>query len=289
MRIALLGSTESWYAQDLRRAAAGAHEILPVTFRSLRSTVNGDGIGVSSGEIDLNGVDSVLVRTMPAGSLEQVVFRMDGIAQLEVSGIPVVNPAKAIEAAVDKYLATARLRAAGLTVPPTVCCQTADDAMAAFSELGRDVVTKPLFGAEGRGIARLTDEEIAWRAFQLFEQAGAAIYLQSFIPHEGVDLRLFVLGDEVLGMRRSNPGDWRTNVSRGAKTSPLEVTDELADIARRATQAVGALVAGVDILPGRDGNNYVLEVNAVPGWRALGRTLQIDIAKHMIDYLCTLV
>lgn len=287
MRIALLGSTDSWYAQDLRRAAAGEHEILPVTFRALRSTVSEDGIGVSSGEVNFSSVDAVLVRTMPAGSLEQVVFRMDGLAQLEASGMPVVNPAKAIEAAVDKYLATARLRAAGLAVPHTVCCQTADDAMAAFKELG-DVVTKPLFGAEGRGIARLTDEELAWHAFQLFEQAGAAIYLQSFIPHEGVDLRLLVLGDEVLGMRRSNPSDWRTNVSRGAKTTPLEVTDELADIARRAAQAVGALVAGVDILPGRDGKLYALEVNAVPGWRALGRTLRIDIAKRMIDYLCTI-
>ena len=158
--------------------------------------------------------------------------------------------------------------------------------MAAFEALGSDVVVKPLFGAEGRGIARLNDEALAWRAFKLLTQMGAVIYLQPFIDHEGFDYRLLVLGDEVLGMQRSNQADWRTNVSRGAVTEPLEVCADLADMAHRAADAIGAPLAGVDILPGRDGEHYVLEVNAVPGWRALARTLQINVAKRMLHYLC---
>src|SRR5262249_707754 len=67
--------------------------------------------------IDLSNVDALIVRTMPPGSLEQVVFRMNLLAQIEARGLQVLNPPRAIECAVDKYLTTARLTAAGLPVP----------------------------------------------------------------------------------------------------------------------------------------------------------------------------
>ena len=90
-------------------------------------------------------------------------------------------------------------------------------------------------------------------------------------------------------MRRRNPLDWRTNVSRGATTERLEVTDELAIQARLAAQAVGAVIAGVDLLPGRDGRLYALEVNAVPGWKALARTIDVDVASRVLEYVASLV
>ncbi|HXT57691.1 MAG TPA: RimK family alpha-L-glutamate ligase [Pirellulales bacterium] len=285
MRLAVLGSSDSWYFKDLHRAAAGRHELLSVTFCDLGSTLGAAEVSVASGDCRLNDVDAVLVRTMPPGSLEQVVFRMDALAQLEAAGKVVLNPPKAVEVAVDKYLASARLAAAGLTIPPTIACQTADAAMAAFAELGGDVVLKPLFGAEGRGIARLDDEALALRAFKMLEQLGAVLYLQEFIEHEGADLRLLVIGERVLGMRRRNPLDWRTNISRGARAEPLEVTDELAELAHRAAAAVGAPLAGVDLLPGRDGRLYAIEVNAVPGWKALARSLGIDVAALVLEYV----
>ncbi len=285
MRIAVLGSATSWYLRDLLRAAGSNHTIVPATFSELASQVSNESFRVWSAESDLGEVDAVLVRTMPPGSLEQVVFRMDALARLEARGTAVVNSPRSLEVAIDKYLATARLADAGLATPATVCCQTADEAMAAFDSLGGDVVLKPLFGSEGRGITRLTDEAIALRAFKTLAQLGAVLYLQEFIDHEGFDLRLLVIGERVLGMRRSNHADWRTNVSRGAKTEPLEVTPELASMARTATDAVGSHLAGVDLLPGKDGTLYALEVNAVPGWKALARTLEVDVAQLVLDYV----
>lgn len=289
MRIAVLASPDSWYVKDLTRAAGGQHELLPLTFSALASTLSSAGASVTTETTRLDAMDAVIVRTMPPGSLEQVVFRMDALARLEASGTVVMNPPKAIEAAVDKYLTSARLLAAGLTIPRTITCQTADDAMAAFVELGGDVVLKPLFGAEGRGITRLADEALALRAFKMLEQLGAVLYLQEFIEHEGADLRLLVLGERVFGMRRRNPLDWRTNVSRGAKAEPLEVTPELAELALRASAAVGAPLAGVDLLPGKDGRLYAIEVNAVPGWKALARTLDIDVAGLVLQYVADCV
>jgi len=285
MNIAVLGSATSWYSDDLRRAAGDAHRIVPITYRNLAAQVDETDIGLQSGAENLRRFDAVLVRSMPPGSLEQVVFRMDMLGQLAEQGVPIVNPPRAIEVAVDKYLATTRLQAAGLLVPRTITCQTTQQAMEGFLQLGSDVVVKPLFGGEGRGITRVTDPAIAQRVFQALEAIGSVLYLQEFIPHEGCDLRLLVVGKQVLGMRRRNPADWRTNISRGAVAEPLEVTDELASLARRAADAVGAPLAGVDLLPGKDGRLYALEVNAVPGWRALAKVSKTDVAELVLQYL----
>jgi ribosomal protein S6--L-glutamate ligase len=285
MQLAVLASADSWYLADLRRAAAGRHELTALAFRDLRSEIIGGEIRISAGGIDLLGMDAVLVRTMPPGSLEQVVFRMDLLGRVEAAGVPVFNPPRAIEAAVDKYLASARLAAAGLLVPRTISCQTPDDAMAAFGALGGDVVVKPLFGSEGRGIARLQDEALAQRAFRMLAPMGAVLYLQEFIPHDGFDIRVLVVGHKMFAMRRRNSADWRTNISRGATAEPIELTVEMAELARRAADAIGAPLAGVDLLPGRDGRLYVLEVNAVPGWKALSAALRVDIAAAVLEFV----
>lgn len=282
MRLAVLGSPTSWYLQDLQRAANDEHELTSVSFHDLGSRITSGELTVSAKDCRLNAHDAVLVRTMPPGSLEQVVFRMDALAQLQANGTAVVNSPRAIEAAVDKYLATARLRHAGFQVPETYACQTASQAMQAFEQLGGRAVIKPLFGGEGRGVALLDDSAMARRAFSLLESLGGVILLQQYIEHEGADMRLFVAGERVLGMRRVNPNDWRTNISLGGQAEPMTVTDDLAEQAIHAARAVGALVAGVDFLPGCDGQLYALEVNAVPGWRALQTVSQEDVARLVL-------
>jgi len=285
MKIAVLGSASSWYVSDLRRAAGDAHAIVPVTYRHLVSQVDEAGVELRSGAAELRQFDALLVRSMPPGSLEQVIFRMNALADLTEAGVQVVNSPRAIEIAVDKYLTTAKLQTAGLLVPRTVACQTWEQAIESFSALGGDVVVKPLFGGEGRGITRVNDEAIAQRVFKTLEQIDAVIYLQEFIPHEGCDLRVMVIGEQMLGMRRRHPSDWRTNISLGATAEPLEISDELAELARRATVAVGTSIAGVDFLPGKDGRLYAIEVNAVPGWRALARVTKTDVAKLVLQHL----
>ena len=286
MKIAVLGSLESWYVRDVRRAAEGAHDVVPITFRQLVSGIESDGISGASQGCDLRAMDCILVRTMPPGSLEQVVFRMDVLGALQNAGVSVINPARAIETAVDKYLTTVKLQQAGLKVPRTHCCQTTDEAMTAFVALGGDVVIKPLFGGEGRGLMRVDDESMALRSFKTLEQLNAVMYVQEFIPHHGYDLRLLVVGRRVFAVRRvSRNGDWRTNISRGASPEPIEMTADLVETAFRAAEAVGAPLAGVDLLPGQDGSVYTIEVNAVPGWRALGAALNTDIASVVLEFI----
>jgi RimK family alpha-L-glutamate ligase len=280
MRLAILSAGDGWHVRDLQRAAVVlGHDAAAVDFRRVTA-----GLGVATDS--LAGFDAVMVRTMPPGSLEQVVFRMDVLHRLQTRGVAVLNPPAAVETCVDKYLASARLEAAGLLVPPTAVCQHADAALEAFAALGGDVVVKPLFGSEGRGMVRVSDPETAWRVFRTLERMQAVLYLQQFVRHPGWDLRAFVVGGRVLAsMRRFARDDWRTNVAQGGRAEPARLSGAEEDLALQAATAVGARVAGVDLLPGPDGELYVIEVNAVPGWRALAPIAGVDIAVELVRYL----
>ncbi len=284
--IAALVSGLGWHVQDLRRAADSLGiDFRPVPFPSVVARVGGaaEEVRVEAGGVDLTSVDGLLVRMMPPGTLEQVVFRMDAIHRVAAAGVPVLNPPRAIEAAVDKYLALAQLEADGLPVPETWVGESADAALDAFARLGGDVVVKPLFGSEGRGLVRVSDRELARRTFQTLARLGAVLYVQRFLPHPGHDLRAFVLGDRVLGAirREAPPRDWRTNVSVGGVATRSRLGPEAESLALRASRAVGARMAGVDLVP-HGGGLAVIEVNAVPGWRALAATTGVDVARLIL-------
>ena len=89
MRIAVLCNPGSWYLDDLTRAAAlHGHHCVEVRFPQITATMaTGTIADIDEVVNDVPGqlaeADAVIVRTMPPGSLEQVVFRMDALARLE--------------------------------------------------------------------------------------------------------------------------------------------------------------------------------------------------------------
>ena len=287
MKIAVLGNTGSWYVDQLILAGVNrGHVCERADFRQLISSVEVDSVQVRAGEVKLSQSDAVIVRTMPPGSLEQVVYRMDVLLQLHQDGKTVLNHPRAVECAVDKFLTTSRLANAQLPVPRTIVCETATQAMEAYFSLGGDVVVKPIFGAEGRGIIRLSDPDLAFRSFQTLERLNNVLYLQQFIQHDGYDIRVMILNGSVLGgIKRINPNDFRTNISRQGRSEPHLVSDLEAMLALSAAQTVHASFAGIDLLYDLAGRCYVIEVNAVPGWRAFQKTTQIDVAEQVIQFL----
>jgi ribosomal protein S6--L-glutamate ligase len=133
---------------------------------------------------------------------------------------------------------------------------------------------------------RLSDVEMAWRAFRTLERLQTVLYVQQFIAHPGWDLRAFVLGGKVLtAMRRHARNDWRTNVSQGGRAEPVTLTADEERLTLAAAAAVGTPVAGIDLLPRPGGGHFILEVNAVPGWRALAPATGVDVAAAIVEYL----
>ncbi|WP_146118528.1 RimK family alpha-L-glutamate ligase [Blastopirellula marina] len=283
-RIGVLANEDSWYFQDLERAAQGIADVTRIEFTALQSRIGGPET-ISAEALISGQYEAIIVRSMPPGSLEQVVFRMDALAGLERQGVLVINPPKSMELAIDKYLSLSKLAEAGFRVPETHVCQTWQDAVAAFEQLGPSVVVKPIFGGEGRGIMRVDDPDLGHRVFKTLQQMGQIIYLQRFVPHPGYDLRVLVLGEQMWGMRRSSADNWRTNLSRGATATPESIPAEVAEVAQAVMKTLDLAIAGLDFLPDGEGGWYLLEVNAVPGWKGLSAACEVDIAAKLIAYV----
>ncbi len=215
--------------------------------------------------------DAALVRGIPAGSFEQVTLRLGVLHALRQAGVMVWNDARAIEACVDKSMTTHLVSRAGLASPPTFTAQSPDEAAAIVAREcsgGAALVMKPLFGAQGRGLrlVRSADE------LPSENEIGGVYYLQHFVEPAGAhwqDYRLFVCAGKALaGMTRSG-ASWITKVKQGGSPRPAVLTVDLIETAERAARAVGADYAGVDLIRGRDGVLYTLEVNSMPAWSGL--------------------
>lgn len=288
MRIGILGNEGSWYVDQLCRAVtAHGHQPFFVTFPQLQAEVIGGVATVRAGELDLSTLDVLIVRTMPPGSLEEVVVRMDVLATLEQLGVRLVNPAKAMECAIDKYLTTQRLAAAGLRVPDTIVCECSDQALDAFDRLGGDVVVKPLFGSEGRGLLRVSDPDIALRVFRTLERIDAVLYLQRFLNGPPSDIRILLLDGEPIASMKRTPaaGDFRANAAQKGTSQPHQPDDQEMTAALQAAEITGCPFSGIDLMYDADERLHVIEVNAVPGWRAIQKTCHVAVANHFVRWL----
>jgi RimK family alpha-L-glutamate ligase len=284
VNFSILSEKSGWHTERLERAFRTlGHAARTLAVEALASRV-GQPPRLSAGGIALDGDDGILVRIIPRGTLEQVIFRMDTLHRAELLGIPVMNSPRALERAVDKSYTSALLDQAGIPTPRTVVAERLDDAMAAF-ELFGDCVVKPLFGSNGNGLARVSDPDIAYRVFRTLEFERAVFYVQEAVPHPGFDIRAFVVGERVVAAMTRRSRDWRTNLARGGKAEARLLDAEEERLSVAAAHTLGLDYAGVDLLPGAEGKLYVLEVNGSPGWEGLQATTSTDLAWHVASAL----
>jgi RimK family alpha-L-glutamate ligase len=285
LKVAILGQRNGWHTAALQSALARRGidaPALPITQLTARVASRP---WLCAQQEPLDAYKVLFVRTIPGGSLEQVIYRVDALHRLENAGVRVINSARTIERTVDKYYTSTLLEDAGLPTPRTVVTEQFEQAMAAFDELGGDVVVKPLFGSEGRGMTRVTDQDTAYRVLRALELGRYIYYLQEFIPHQCRDVRVFVVGTAVVGAMERRGASWKTNVAQGGRGIPIALDDTLCELALRATQVVGADYAGVDLLPVDDGGYTVIEVNGIPGWRGLKAATGVDAADYLAKYV----
>jgi len=289
LKIGIVGTDrEEWHIKRLLKEfkERGAESyLLPIT--KFKASI-GDTPKASVKGYPVDDYDALLVRRVPGGTAEQVFYRMDVLHRLEEMGVKVFNPARSIEKAVDKYYTSALLEKAGIKTPRTVVTESFRDAMKGFKELGGDIVVKPLFGSLGMGITRVSSEDIAYRVFRALEMTNSVFYLQEFIPHGGVDIRVFVIGGEVVASMKRVSDGWKTNISSGGKAQKYEPTEYIKEICLKASDKLGLEYTGVDVMINND-NVYVIELNSTPGWEGLQSVTEIDITKKLANHILSKV
>src|SRR5262249_12119982 len=122
---------------------------------------------------------------------------------LATAGVDVVNSADATELCGDKWHTTVALEAAGVPTPRTALGLTPEATLAALDSIGYPALIKPLVGSWGRLVARLSDRASAEAVLEYVAALPGPQshlgYVQELIDKPDRDIRVIVVGGEVLG------------------------------------------------------------------------------------------
>jgi RimK family alpha-L-glutamate ligase len=278
-----------WHARRIVRSleAMGAR----VTVSSLPHCAFDTGL--ESG-IDIPGFkgrlpDGVFVRSISAGTLEQITFRLGLLHALRESGVRVWNDARAIERCVDKSQTTFLLHKHAIPTPRTRVCETLPHAREYTEGLDRPLVVKPLFGSQGKGIGMISQQS----ELPAPETVDQMYYMQDYVaPKDGIfeDWRVLATRHRVIAAMIRRGTSWVTNIHQGGQARVHLPDDEMTRISMAAMHAVDADYAGIDLIRAPTGQLQVLEVNSNPAWRGLQGVADVNIAWAIAeDFLKTVV
>jgi tetrahydromethanopterin:alpha-L-glutamate ligase len=286
--VLLVSDQRDWHARQMETAlaTAGAHveriDLADCGF----DTSNHSGLSLPVLEACLP--DAVHVRTMSGGSFEAITKRLGILHALTKLGVVVWNDARAIERCVDKSMTSFLLAQAGVPTPPTWTMESADAARDLVEREAHrgPLVLKPLFGAQGKGLRLIRRSE----DLPAPEAMAGVYYLQRFqaaASEDFTDYRLFVLRGHVVAAMMRRSATWITNVKQGGQPLAFAPDPKMERLAIAAAEAVGADLAGVDVLIRADGAPTVLEVNSMPAWSGLQKVSGRNIAEAIASAMMT--
>ncbi len=285
-RIAVVGYTNDWsteeLVQSLRSKGAEVTLIPPVnwslTFPGDRATM----AGMAPPE-----VDAWLIKDLGYGRTAGVAIMLEMLRSFQKRGAKVFPRIGAVEAAVDRYRRTLALGRAGLPIIETRFAGSIQDAVEFVQYVGT-AVYKPRHSVPGEGLSLLKAEDPTLKAnLQLIaRQEGFPCYLQQFISGLDHDLRIVVIGGEVLGgyARIAQPGRWQTSPKAGGRHAACPMTPEISHLAQQAVEACKIAFATVELAPTPDGM-LVFDVNPFAGFVGLKEACDVHAPSLLAEYV----
>ena len=206
----------------------------------------------------------------------------------EFAGVLSINSLEVASKCGNKLFMTLCLQKAQVPTPETRFALSAEGAVDCAERSGYPFVVKPLVGSWGRGIMRIDDRDTldAMIETRTITDSGhdRTYYFQELVKRPPRDIRIITVGGNVVAaMYRSSEG-FRTNVATGATPEACKVTDEMREIALRASEAVGGGVLGVDMMEDPERGLVVHEVNNTVEFKGLASTGQTDIPGAIIRF-----
>ncbi len=256
-----------------------------------------EGLGVPTTRIDEREIAARVGAYRPEVDvlLERSISATAGLVALqlfEAAGIPTINTYHTSAVCADKIRTTLALSRAGVPQPQTEIAFSPEAALEAIERLGYPVVLKPPIGSWGRLLARIHDRDAAEAIIEHKEVLGGInhhiYYVQEYIQKPGRDIRAFVVGTTCIAAIYRQSPHWITNTARGGQASNCPVTDELAELCRRAALAVSDGVGGIlaiDVLEAPGRGLLVCEVNHTMEFRNSIAPTGVDIPRRMAEYV----
>jgi ribosomal protein S6--L-glutamate ligase len=176
------------------------------------------------------------------------------------SGIPCINTAKCLLDNNDRVASKTTLREAGL---PIVEDDIIKGKMAFLHYQPRfPCVLKIGDNHGGFGKARVNSNAEWEDVMDLAAVSRDYVCIEPFIKYIR-DVRYLLVIGETFAIERV-PSIWKANVNPTAVNN-IAIDQELESLARRAANALGASVIGVDFIQDQEGRWWLLEANLIPG------------------------
>ena len=226
------------------------------------------------------------------GSVRLKKSYLDLLSQLEKIGVCMVNSRETVEISADKYRTYLKLQDYGLTQPKTVLIPNADTLQQSLESLDSKfpIIMKTLEGSKGVGVLFIESERQIESLVQLLynQNEDVDLLIQEYIKTDG-DIRVIVLGGKVIASMKRDvvEGDFRSNVSQGAKVKEYELTDLEIEQCLLAAKAIDGSWVAVDFIPSKNPKTeppYILEVNHSPGTEGIEKATGDNIVKKVIDF-----
>ncbi|MFY8300719.1 ATP-grasp domain-containing protein [Pseudoalteromonas sp. SS15] len=186
--------------------------------------------------------------------------------------IPTLNNYNAFSIAEDKFRTSHLLSSQGIVTPDYRLCHKndMDGLKSAIRDFGGKLVYKPTDGWGGVGIVKIDSEQALDMLMPFLSRTDLRyFYVERFINYDNTDYRIDIVDGKCVGCygRKAPKDDWKTNITSGGSVFVREPSDEVVDIAVKATQTLGLEIAGVDLIYDREREEYVvLEVNTIPAF-----------------------
>jgi ribosomal protein S6--L-glutamate ligase len=189
---------------------------------------------------------------------------------LHATGARLLNPYPACAAAQNKIIAACMLRAAGVPIPDS---WVGDPGRLRPLLESHPLVAKPYRGHRGVGVSVVRGEG---ELVGLSDPSGPLLY-QRLLEGPGEDLKVYVVGDEVMAVKKRFDPDSFTRPGR-----PVEVTPEVGAIAAKVGAAFGLGLFGMDLIETDEGP-FVVDLNYFPGYKGLSQAPGL-VADYITDY-----
>lgn len=235
--------------------------------------------GVSVGRVDA---------IIPRIGASWTFYGASVVRQFEMMQVFTTTSSLALVRSKDKLRSLQIMAKAGIGMPKTAFARKTNSTKDLIKFVGgAPVVVKLLEGTQGLGVVLAETEKAATSVIEAFYGLNANILVQEFIAEAGgADLRVLVVDGEVVGaMKRQGPeGEFRSNLHRGGTATVVKLSKKEHNIAIRAAQSLGLMVAGVDLLQSTRGP-LIMEVNSSPGLEGIETATEIDIAGQILEYI----
>lgn len=203
-------------------------------------------------------------------------------AHIERMGIPVFNSAEVSAICNHKGRTFQYLCGRGIPMSETVLIPAGG--AADMRGLEFPVVAKPAEGRSGSGVMMAKNPQELQKCAEIL--SGRDWLIQRMAGRPGRDLRIFVLGTEILAaVLRKSDTDFRANVGLGGTAELYSLSAEEKVLVRRVIDCFSFGLVGVDFLFDGRGGLLLSEIEDVVGARSLYKLTDINLTERYLRWI----